>query len=100
MANSLLGSCIKIATLNLCLGLKFKKDFVKDLLNKEMIDVLGMQETEVCHDFDIDLLNIPGYILEVEQNDSKIRVATYIKKCIKYKRRCDLGGVNNSATHS
>ena len=70
------------------------KDFVKDLLNKEMIDVLVMQETEVCHDFDIDLLNIPGYILEAEQNDSEIRVATYIKKSIKYKRRCDLEGVN------
>ena len=38
---------LKIATLNLCLGLKFKKDFVKNILLENEIDILLVQETEL-----------------------------------------------------
>ena len=38
---------IKIATLNLCLGLKNKKLEVSQLLNEYEIDVLCLQETEI-----------------------------------------------------
>ena len=38
---------LKVATLNLCLGLKNKKDLVKSLLIENDIDVLCMQETEI-----------------------------------------------------
>ena len=41
---------IKIATLNLCLGLRNKKLLVKNLLNENEIDILCMQETEVNGD--------------------------------------------------
>ena len=92
---SVLNTMLKIATLNLCLGLKFKKDLVKDIMSKENIDILLMQETEIEHDFDVELLNIPGYILELEKNECKIRVATYVKNSIKYIRRSELEGVNN-----
>ena len=52
------GLFLKIATLNLCLGLKFKKDLVKSLLQTHDIDILLMQETELEADFDCELLNI------------------------------------------
>ena len=69
---------LKIATPNLCLGLKFKKDLVKNILLENDIDVLSMQETEIENDFDCDLLNIPGYKFEYESNDVKRRVGSYI----------------------
>ena len=62
---------LQLATLNLCLGLKFKKDLVKNLLVTNDIDILLMQEMEIEKDFYCDLMNIPGYILETEQNDHK-----------------------------
>ena len=37
---------LKIATLNLCQGLKNKKYLVKNILKEQNIDVLCMQETE------------------------------------------------------
>ena len=74
-------SKIKIASLNLCLGLKFKKDLVKNILVENDIDVLSLQETEIESDFDCDcdLLSIPGYRFEYESNNVKRRVGTYIK---------------------
>ena len=47
-----LNMAIKIATLNLCLGLKNKKLLVKKLLEENDIDILCMQETEVRKDID------------------------------------------------
>ena len=47
-----LNTILKIATLNLCLGLKFKKDLVKNILYGNEIDVLLIQETEIEKDFD------------------------------------------------
>ena len=89
-----LNTILKIATLNLCLGLKFKKDLVKNILYGNEIDVLLIQETEIEKDFDCVLLNIPGYKLELEVNDTKSRVGTYIKNSIKYERCTELEGVN------
>ena len=85
---------LKIATLNLCLGLKFKKDLVKNILLENEIDILLMQETEIEKDFNCELLNIPGYSFECETNDVKRRVGTYIKNTIKYKRCYELEGEN------
>ena len=45
-----------ISTLNLCLGLKNKKDLVKNILIQNKIGVLSMQETEVERTFDKTLL--------------------------------------------
>ena len=66
-----LKTILKIATLNLCLGLKFKKDLIKNILLENEIDILLMQETEIEKDFDCELLNIPGYCFEFEANDTK-----------------------------
>ena len=77
---------ITIATLNLCLGLKSKKELIKDLLNTNDIYILAMQETEIEHDFDCKLLTIPGYNLEIEDSESKKRTGFYIWKIICYDR--------------
>ena len=79
-------SCLKIATLNLCLGLKFKKDLVKNIIMENKIEILVMQETEVEPDFYMDLLNIPGYGFESVNNRFKKRVGVYINNSIKYER--------------
>ena len=62
---------IEWTILNLCLGLKYKKDLVKNILLTNNIDVLAMQETELGFDFDCELLNIPGYTLETEKIPTK-----------------------------
>ena len=54
-----------------------------------------MQKTELEVDFNWELLNIPGYVLEVENSLEKRRVGTYIKSNIKFVRRQDLEGVGN-----
>jgi exonuclease III len=81
---------LNIATWNLCLGLFHKKDYVRNLLYENNIDVLNLQETELGPDIDLKNLNIKGYALEVETNENKKRVATYIKTSVQYKRRNDL----------
>ena len=86
---------LKIATLNLCLGLKYKKDLVKEILLKNDIDILMMQEIEIESGFDCELLNIPGYSFEFETNNVKRRVGSYIKNSIKYDRCYLLEGENN-----
>ena len=74
---------IKVATWNLCLGLLHKKDFVKNLLHSYQIDVLNLQETETPCFMNAEILQIPNYVLEIETNTDKRRVATYISKKLK-----------------
>ena len=49
--SSFVNNFLKVATLNLCLGLKYKKDLVKDVLIENKIDILMMQETEIESEF-------------------------------------------------
>jgi hypothetical protein len=71
-------------------GLFSKKDYVKSLLYENDIDILNLQETELGPKIDLNNLNIKGYVLEVETNEKKKRVATYIKTSVQYKRRNNL----------
>ena len=73
---------IKIATLNLCLGLKNKRDLIKDILVRNKIDILALQETELEPSLDLNLVNIAGYKFESEINEYKQRVGFYIKNII------------------
>ena len=50
-----------MASLNLCLGLQFKKSLVKKLINENEIDVLFMQETEIKNNSNHNELSINGY---------------------------------------
>ena len=79
-----------IGTWNLCLGLFHKKDYVRNLLSVHKLDILNLQETEIPFNVSTNLLGIANYTIEVEKTQSMRRVATYVKKTIKYKRRFDL----------
>ena len=59
---------IKIATLNLCLGLQYKKDHVKNFIKENEIDVLLMQETEIKNNLNHCELSFNGYNIELEIN--------------------------------
>ena len=85
-----------ILTLNLCLGLKNKKDLVKNILIQNKIGVLSMQETEVERTFDKTLLRIPGFTLELEENSVISRVGFYISNDFNYKRVTSLEGEDSN----
>ena len=59
---------MKIATLNLCLGLRNKKDEIKRIIEHNNIDIMCLQETELPGDYPIDLLSFKGYNYESENN--------------------------------
>ena len=54
-----------------------------------------MQEIEIDSGFDEKILNIPGYILETENDDLKKRNDFYIRNTLKYSRKNNLEGRNN-----
>ena len=59
---------LKIATLNLCLGLKNKLNDIAQLLSYNAIDILCLQEVEILYDFAPNLLNLKGYQFELKSN--------------------------------
>ena len=83
---------IKVATLNLCLGLKYKKEVLNRMIIENRIDILCFQEAEIESDFNNDLLNIPGYCLELERNTMKARTGIYISNELCYTRNFALEG--------
>ena len=48
------------------------------------IDILNLQETEISTNMNSKTLQIPGYVLELENNTLAKRVATYIGTNINY----------------
>ena len=50
----------KIGTLNLCLGLRNKKEEVRRMIQDNKIDNLCMQEIEITKDFPIQMLTFKG----------------------------------------
>ena len=59
---------LKLATLNLCLGLKNKREEVKKLIEENDIDVLCLKETEISKDYNHQMLSVRGFNLEIENN--------------------------------
>ena len=84
---------IKVATLNLCLGLQAKKNIVKETIINEKIDILSMQETEINPKLNHNLLSFPGYAVEIESNSKCARVAFYISTRVNYIRRRELEAI-------
>ena len=85
---------MKIATWNLCLGLFHKKDYVRSILQENNIDILTLQETELSQEIEPNVLQIMDYVVEIDENNQKRRVVTYVKNTIMYKRRYDLEKAN------
>ena len=81
---------IKIATLNLCLGLKNKKEEIKRLIHENKIDILCVQESEIPIDYPVRLLTFSGYNYENESNDVKSRCGIYVSNYVSYVRRHDI----------
>jgi hypothetical protein len=48
-----------------------------------------LQETEIPKDYDLSLLNIEDYNLEIEKSETR-RTCAYVKRTLNYKRRLDL----------
>ena len=86
---------INIGTWNLCLGLANKKDYVKEKLKTENIDICCLQECEISPDLDESTLKLKDYKIEVEDNLYKKRVAIYIHNNINYERQRHLEEQNN-----
>ena len=85
----------KIATWNICLGLKRKKDYISEVIRREEIDICCIQECELQKDFDERHLTFKNYNLETEINMVKRRTCVYIHNKINYIRRMELEGENN-----
>ena len=71
-----------VATWNLCLGLKNKKDIVYGCLVEEKIDIALLQEVDIVKDFPLVLLTNKDYSLEIENSKTKSRCAIAIKNNI------------------
>ena len=83
---------VKIATWNVCLGLKNKKDYVYKTIKENDIDICLLQEVEIEPDYNSDLLSEKDYKIEIEKNNFKSRSAIVIKNNISYQRRQDIEG--------
>ena len=87
---------VRIATWNICLGLKTKKEYVKSKILEEKIDICCIQECEIKADFPHNILSFKDFSIEIENNNVKSRCCIYIGGGISYIRRTDLEGVNNN----
>ena len=81
---------MRIATWNVFLGVKGKKEYIKTVINQEEIDICCIQECDIKPDYPKNALTFSNYNIEVEQNDTKARCCTYVKNSINHKRRLDL----------
>ena len=70
---------VKIATWNVCLGLKNKKTYVSQTIEKNKIDICYIQECQIQKDFPANILTFKHFNLEVENNSIKSRCCTYIR---------------------
>ena len=77
-------------TLNLCLGLRDKKEIVHKLIEDNNIDILCMQETEIPNDFPINMLTFKGYHFENENNNCKSFCGIYVSNNVPFVLRNDL----------
>ena len=89
-------SNLKICTWNLCLGIINKKDIVKREIIENKIDICCMQEVELPNGYPSQLMTFPNYVIEVEENSFKSRVAILIKSDIKFVRRNALEGIDSN----
>ena len=86
---------VKIATLNLCLGLKNKRLEVERLMINNNVDIMCLQEVEIEKDYDFNALKLNNYCLEVENNSVKARVGIFISNNVNYKRMHQLEVINS-----
>ena len=81
---------IKLATWNICLGLKNKKDYIYQVIYEEKIDICLLQETEILIDYPIELLSAKNFKIEPETTLTKARTAIIIRDGINYERKREI----------
>ena len=86
---------LRICTWNVCLGIKYKIKQVGEVLNKNKIDIICLQEVELSQEDDLSLIEIQGYTMELENSTGKRRSMMYISNEIKYERHAEKEQVNN-----
>jgi hypothetical protein len=62
-----------------------KLDYIRQLLKQNQIDILFLQETEIPVDYDLCLLKIEDYNLEIEKSETR-RTCAFVKKTLNYKQ--------------
>ena len=77
---------IKVAALNLYLGLKNKKDEVKRPIFQNNINVLCLQESKILCNYPVEVLMFSGYGYENEINNIKARCGIYVSNLVWYVR--------------
>jgi exonuclease III len=77
---------LKVCTWNVCLGIKYKLRQVEEIMRKNKIDIICLQEVELSCEDDLSLLEISGYVMEIERSSGKKRSMIYISKAIQYER--------------
>ena len=82
---------INVCTWNLCLGLQYKLNYVREILVKDDVDILCLQETEIKEGLDMNVLKINDYELETNLADNTIKTAVYIKNTLNYERMMNRG---------
>ena len=86
---------LNVATWNVCLGLKNKKDYIYETLSSKNIDICALQEINLQKDYPEQLLTNKDFKIEIELNTRKARSAILINNRVNYQRRHDLE-VNDS----
>jgi len=72
-------------------GLQYKLNYVREILIKNDVDILWLQETEIKEGLDMNVLKINGYELETDLANNTIRTAVYIKTTLKYEQMMNHG---------
>ena len=74
---------LKLASLNVCLGLMNKLIYIENILVENKVDILCLQEVEIPTNVATKSLSINGYNIELESNSEKSRTCIYISNKIK-----------------
>ena len=80
---------LRVCTWNVCLGIKYKLKQVEEVLKKNKIDIICLQEVELTSEDDLSIVELEGYTKEVERGEGKRRSMLYIKNTIHYERHED-----------
>jgi len=88
---------VKICTWNVCLGARCKISIIKELLVKNHIDILCLQEVEITNDEEINAYEVENYSLEIEtvSEPFKKRTLMYIHNAVSYQRMLDIEESDN-----
>ena len=78
-----LHSCIHSCKQNVCLGLANKKEIVSEIIKVNKIDICCLQEIDIQHNFNHEVLSFKGYNLLIEKNEVKSQIGMYIPFFIK-----------------